>query len=183
MSTISQVINKKSFKSHIVPSVVTAAVALSAAIPLTAAFASNASVAADTAPLVATKTVTADNACNVPVATTSAHTSGNVMGTSAQVVGHYYTTTVPGGNGNGNAGQGNGNGNGSSANANSNTQTNNGGLVGGVNAITPVSLLNGSLNGVLAGNAVSVPVLSNNNGNSANVPVLNNFLNTTTRIL
>lgn len=193
MSVISEASNKKgSYKSHIVPSVVTAALALSAAIPITAALASNAgSVSADTAPIAVTKT--ADNACNGTANTgTSTSTTGGrgaVEGASTQVVDHYVYPSVNGnnngtGNNNGNGGgQGNGNGNGSGANANGNTQTALGGLIGGVNAIVPVSALNGTLNGVASGNTVSVPVLSNNDGNTTNVPVLNNVLNTVTDLL
>lgn len=192
MSEISTTSNKKgAYKSHIVPSVVTAALALSAAIPLTAALASQANpVSADVVPLSVNKT--ADDTCGVPSTTTTSagHTSGTVLGASTTAEQSYPTpgSVYNQGNGNGNSDNnngntntnGSGNGNGSGANANGNTQSNTGGLVGGVNAIVPVSALNGSLNDVLSGNTVSVPVLSNNNGNTVNtdVPVLNNVLNT-----
>lgn len=163
MSIISEHSNKyASYKSHIVPSVVTAALALSAAIPLTAALTSNASPAsADVAPvLMATRT--AADTCGVSGATnaSTAHTTGAVMG--ASTVSHYYYTTVttPGATSNGNS---NTNGNGSQVDGN--TQTNVGGLVGGVNANVSASLLNDvlnhSLNNVASGNNVSVPVLNN----------------------
>ena len=191
MNSISNQPNKKSsYKSHIVPSVVTAALALSAAIPLTAALASNAgSASADVAPVSLTRTA---DACSVPSAVAGVSHTGNVLGASTAVH-HSMTGSSVTGNGNGNSGNGNGNGtgasngsgngNGSGSNANGNTQSNTGGLLGGVNAIVPVSVLNGSLDNVLSGNTVSVPVLSNNNGNTTNVPVLNNVLNVVNDLL
>jgi hypothetical protein len=182
---ISEVSNKKSaFKGHVVPSIVTSCLALSAAIPLTAALASS-SVPVSANGLPAGATTTTASVCGTPTAThasypTAAAPHGTVVNTA------YYTTPSGNGNnngngggqgngnGNGNTGQGNGNGNGSGSNANGNTQTATGGLVGGVNAIVPVSALNGSLNGVLSGNTVSVPVLS---GNATSVSALNNVLN------
>jgi hypothetical protein len=180
MSDVTSVLSNKNFKSHLVPSVVTAALALAVAIPVTAVLSSgNSTVSADTA---------SANTCSVP------STGGNsgVLGASTSTVTtaaeHFTYPTAGGqgnGNGNGNSGNGNGNGNGSGANANGNSQTAVGGLIGGVNAIVPVSALNGSLDGNLSGNTVgvSVPVLSNNDGNSTDVNVLNNVLNAVADIL
>lgn len=161
MSDISIASNKNgTYKSHIVPAVVTAALALAAAIPLTAAFASQARpVSADVVPVSVGKV--ADNACG----TTTSQAAGSVQG--ASTVSHTYPT--PGAvNSQGNS-HGSGNGNGSGANANGNTQTNVGGLIGGVNANLAVSALNGSLNDVLSDNNVL-------NGNNVSVPVLNDVL-------
>lgn len=66
-------------------------------------------------------------------------------------------------------GNGNNNTNGNGSQANGNTQTNTGGLIGGVNAIVPVSILNG--NEILSGNTVE---LEN---------VLSPVTNTTTEVL
>ena len=146
--------NKKlaSIKNHFVPSVVTAAVALMVAIPLTAALSGDNSVASAD-PLVkscteqATTPVQAASSTIKPAVTTASIQRD----ISAPIVSTPVVTSTS---------NGNGNTNGSGAQTNGNTSTNNG-LVG-VNANTSVSALNNSLNDVashdniLSGNTVDV---------------------------
>lgn len=160
---------KNSYKDHIVPSVVTAAIALSAAIPLTAALSSGTGSVANAAPFTASCSgasgaAGANSAANsIKPGTTSSSIHRNISATTGTIVG----------NGNNNSGNGNGNTNGSGAQANGNTQVNNG-LVG-VNAIAPVSILNESLN--------NNTILSNNDVSTIVAPVTNLLSTASTSIV
>jgi hypothetical protein len=145
-------------KNHFVPSVVTSAMALMVAIPVTAALSSGAGSVVGASPVLTKSCDVSTDEANSPVNTVRPAVS---TASVHRVVTNTNTNT---GTGNGNSGNnngstntnGSGNGNGSGANANGNTQSNVGGLIGGVNAIVPVSALNGSLNDVASHNTVDV---------------------------
>lgn len=117
-NTTSDLTNKNS--SKIIPSAISAGVALLVAIPLTAALVGNSSVVSAAGPnCVGTST---------PV---SSVVEAVKPSTTPESVNRVITNTTTNTNGNG-------------AQANGNSQSNVGGLVGGANVISPVSVLNGN---------------------------------------
>ncbi len=149
-------------------------VALTAAI--TAAVITPIALAANDTTVSANEPVTsvaAGPSCDAPVAKTTS--------TAKKATTTASTTTVNSQSGNSgsqnaNSGQGNANNTtGGSAAANGNNQSNTGGLIGGVNAIVPVSALNN--NSIANGNSVSV-LSGSNILQTVKVPVVTSILST-----
>ncbi len=177
MNKVSGILNTKiSTKDQILVVALTAAITAAVAVPFALAMGNDAKVSAN-APTTS-QTTKAVESCYEAV-------TGGVKASTAKAATSTHTThtVVTGANNSGstqsgNSGQGNANNTtGGSAAANGNNQSNTGGLIGGVNAIVPVSALNN--NNVLSGNNVSV--LSGSNvlqTVTTQVPVVTSVLST-----
>ena len=170
MGKTADILNTKTvtYKDQLLIAALSAAIAAAVSVPF--ALAANEGHASANSPVSAAQL--AGPSCTEALGSSSVSTS------AAKPASHVSTVTSTGNTNTQSGNSGNGSANnttGGSSAANGNTQTNTGGLIGGVNAIVPISALNNNNvangNNVLSGNDVNVL-----NNVSTKVPVVTGIL-------